>query len=115
MENLQRMTQQTDLAKLLGVHLSNTPIKTFTGVLSLSILLDIVWLMLHGGNPLGERGFAFATGMNILSLIVKPVSVLAAVNTIQGRGDTITVGGWSEAPGAFPGAYQTVRDSDGFA
>ncbi|KAL0076570.1 hypothetical protein J3Q64DRAFT_1852704 [Phycomyces blakesleeanus] len=142
MDNLQGIVQQANLATLLGVHLglslfgalasnptynipifffgiwafnyheSNTPIKTFTGALGLSIFLDVIWFILHGGNPGGESGFGFAMTMNIISLLVKPVSVFAAVNTIQNRGDTLNAGNWAEAPGAFPGSYQPVRDGE---
>ncbi|KAI8099889.1 uncharacterized protein BX664DRAFT_322336 [Halteromyces radiatus] len=142
MDTLQNFAQQTNLASLLGFHLgislfgaisacpsynipifffgiwafnyheSNSPIKTFTGCLGLSILLDIVWFTLHSGNPLNESGFTFAMIMNVISLLVKPITVFAAVNTIQGRGDSLGTGNWSEAPGSFPGAYQTVRDGD---
>ncbi|KAI8388123.1 uncharacterized protein BYT42DRAFT_559018 [Radiomyces spectabilis] len=142
METIQTFTQQTNLATLLGVHLglslfgalasnptynipvfffgiwaynfrdSNAPLKTFTGVLALSILLDVVWFILHGHNPAQESGFVFVMIMNIISLLVKPISVFAAINTLQSRGDTFNAGSWSDAPGAFPGAYQPVRDGD---
>ncbi|KAL1927412.1 hypothetical protein VTP01DRAFT_4041 [Rhizomucor pusillus] len=140
METVHSIAQQTNLATLLGLHLvftttdtscpvynlpiyffgiwaynyheSNAPIKTFTGVLALSIVLDVVWFSLHGHNPYNESGFTFSMIMNIISLIGKPITVFAGINTIQSRGDTLHVGGWSEAPGAFPGAYQTVRDGN---
>ncbi|ORX52011.1 hypothetical protein DM01DRAFT_1384261 [Hesseltinella vesiculosa] len=144
MDSVQQFAQQTSLASLLGIHLglslfgaistnptynipifffgiwaynyheSNSPIKTFTYVLSLSVFLDVVWFILHGsGRGQPESGFSFALIMNILSLIVKPVTILAAMTAIQNRGDSLhSVGGWAEAPGSFPGAYQTVRDGD---
>ncbi|KAG2227444.1 hypothetical protein INT45_007469 [Circinella minor] len=142
METIQSFAQQTNLATLLGLHLglslfgsiatcpiynlpiyffgiwaynyhdSNAPIKTFTGVLALSIILDVLWFILHGGGPHEESGFVFCMVMNIISLIGKPITVFAGINTIQSRGDSFQVGGWSEAPGAFPGAYQTVRDGN---
>ncbi|KAG0183309.1 hypothetical protein DFQ28_000967 [Apophysomyces sp. BC1034] len=140
MDGLQHLTQQTNLASLLGLHLglslfgaiasnptynipifffgiwaynyheSNSPIKTFTSVLALSIALDVIWFILHGGNTTGEAGFTFAMVMNIISLVCKPISVFAAINTIQSRGDSLNAGSWAEAPGSFPGAYETVRD-----
>ncbi|ORZ02831.1 hypothetical protein BCR43DRAFT_520082 [Syncephalastrum racemosum] len=145
MDTVHTLAQQTNLATLLGLHLglslfgslascpvynlpiyffgiwaynyheSNAPIKTFTGVLALSILLDVFWFILHGSNPQGESGFVFAMVMNIISLVGKPITVFAGINTIQSRGDSLNVGGgagWSDAPGAFPGAYQTVRDGN---
>ncbi|KAI8139818.1 hypothetical protein BJV82DRAFT_236932 [Fennellomyces sp. T-0311] len=143
MDTIQSIAQQTNLATLLGLHLglslfgslstcpvynlpiyffgiwaynyhdSNAPIKTFTGVLALSIILDVVWFILHGGGE-HENGFVFCMVMNIISLIGKPITVFAGINTIQSRGDSFQVG---DAPGAFPGAYQTVRDgnNDDFA
>ncbi|ORZ18670.1 hypothetical protein BCR42DRAFT_411378 [Absidia repens] len=140
MDALQNISQQTNLATLLGFHLgislfgavstnptynipifffgiwafnyheSNSPIKTFTGCLGLSIFLDIIWFILHSGN--NESGYTFALIMNIVSLITKPVTVFAAFNTIQNRGDSMNAGSWAEAPGSFPGAYQTVRDGE---
>lgn len=86
----------------------------------MTIVLDVIWFILHG-SPLQakdieiphESGFTFCMVMNIISLIGKPITVFTSINTIQSRGDTFTVGGnWSEAPGAFPGAYQTVRDGN---
>ncbi|CAO3648940.1 unnamed protein product [Cunninghamella blakesleeana] len=144
MESIQQITQQTSLASLLAVHLglslfgglatnptynipifffgvyafnncdSTSPIKLFTKVLSLSIVLDIFWFILHGSNPQNESGFGFAMIMNIISLIGKPITVFSAINTIQTRGDTFSTGNWADAPGAFPstGAYQPVRDGD---
>ncbi|KAI7851900.1 hypothetical protein BDC45DRAFT_571487 [Circinella umbellata] len=142
METIQSFAQQTNLATLIGLHLglslfgsiatcpiynlpiyffgiwaynyhdSNAPLKTFTGVLALSIILDVLWFILHGGGRHEESGFVFCMVMNIISLIGKPITVFAAINTIQSRGDSFQVGGWSEAPGAFPGAYQTVRDGN---
>ncbi|KAI9496751.1 hypothetical protein BDB00DRAFT_807001 [Zychaea mexicana] len=150
METIHSIAQQTNLATLLGLHLglslfgslstcpvynlpiyffgiwaynyheSNAPIKTFTGVLALSIVLDVLWFILHGSpptdsarNPIDrESGFVFCMVMNIISLIGKPITVFAGINTIQSRGDSFQVGGWSDAPGAFPGAYQTVRDGN---
>ncbi|KAI9300275.1 hypothetical protein BJ944DRAFT_273280 [Cunninghamella echinulata] len=141
MESIQRITQQTSLASLIALHLglslfgalasnptynipifffgiwafnnreTTSPIKTFTWVLSLSIVLDIFWFILHGGNPQNESGFGFAMIMNIISLIGKPVTVFSAINTIQSRGDTFSAGNF-DVPGSFPGAYQTVRDGD---
>ncbi|KAI8065446.1 hypothetical protein BC940DRAFT_304114 [Gongronella butleri] len=141
MDSLQSFTQQTNLASLLGIHLglslfgalatnptynipifffgiwaynyheSNSPIKTFTYVLSLSVFLDVLWFILHSGHD--ESGFTFALVMNILSLVAKPITILTAITAIQNRGDSLNaVGGWSDAPGSFPGAYQTVRDGD---
>ncbi|KAG2174222.1 hypothetical protein INT43_004243 [Umbelopsis isabellina] len=147
MDRLQEVAQQTSLTTLLSLHLvlslfgaiahnptynipifffgywafnfhdSNAPIKTFTAALALSIILDIVWFSLHGHNPSDERGFAFALAMNIISLIGKPVTLFASVGAIQNRGETLNVGGWSEAPGAFPGNYERVREpnNDEFA
>ncbi|KAI9356650.1 hypothetical protein BD770DRAFT_322788 [Pilaira anomala] len=143
MESFQNTVQQANLASLLGLHLglsllgavasnpsynipifffgiwaynnreSNSPIKTFTGVLAFSILLDLIWLYLHGSNPQGESGFGFAKFFNIISLIIKPISVYSGVNNLKERGDSISAGNWSDAPGAFPsGAYQNVRDGD---
>ncbi|KAI8334690.1 hypothetical protein BC941DRAFT_431899 [Chlamydoabsidia padenii] len=142
MDSLQNLLQQTNLATLLGFHLgvslfgavssspsynipifffgiwaynyheSNSPIKTFTGCLVLSILLDIVWFILHSGNPQNESGYTFALVMNVVSLMTKPVTVFAAVTTIQNRGDSLNTGSWADAPGSFPGAYQTVRDGE---
>ncbi|KAI8971384.1 hypothetical protein BDB01DRAFT_811625 [Pilobolus umbonatus] len=143
MNTVQALIQQTNLATLLGVQLglsllgavassptyntpifffgiwafnhreSNSPIKTFTGVLAFSIFLDLIWLYLHGVNPQGESGFGFALFFNIINLIVKPVSIYSGVMNIQQRGDLLNVGSWSEAPGAFPsGGYQNVRDGD---
>ncbi|GAA5808293.1 hypothetical protein MFLAVUS_001683 [Mucor flavus] len=143
MESLQNTVQQANLASLLGLHLglallgavasnptynipifffgiwaynnreSNSPIKTFTGVLAFSILLDLIWLYLHGSNPQAESGFGFAKFFNVISLIIKPISVYSGINNLKERGDSISAGNWSEAPGAFPtGAYQNVRDGD---
>ncbi|CAO3654049.1 unnamed protein product [Cunninghamella echinulata] len=109
MESIQRITQQTSLASLIALHLGYHYL--FTWVLSLSIVLDIFWFILHGGNPQNESGFGFAMIMNIISLIGKPVTVFSAINTIQSRGDTFSAGNF-DVPGAFPGAYQTVRDGD---
>ncbi|CAO3673145.1 unnamed protein product [Umbelopsis vinacea] len=143
MDKLQEVAQQTSLTTLLSLHLvfalfggiasnpsynipifffgiwaynyhdSNAPIKTFTAALSLSVILDIVWFSLHGHNPLDERGFAFALAMNIISLIGKPVTLFASIGAIQNRGDNLGVGAWSEAPGAFPGNYERVREPNG--
>ncbi|GAB5590427.1 hypothetical protein Unana1_05327 [Umbelopsis nana] len=147
MDRLQEVAQQTSLTTLLGLHLlfalfgsiasnpnynipiyffgiwayhhrdSNAPIKTFTVALGLSVILDIVWFSLHGHNPLDERGFSFALAMNIISLIGKPVTLFASIGAIQNRGDNLGVGSWSEAPGAFPGSYERVREpnSEDFA
>ncbi|KAL7311700.1 hypothetical protein PS15m_009427 [Mucor circinelloides] len=143
MDALQNTVQQANLASLLGLHLglslfgavasnptynipifffgiwaynyreSNSPLKTFTGVLGLSIFLDLIWLYLHGGNPQEESGFGFAKFFTIISLLVKPLSVYSGISNLRERGDTLNAGNWSDAPGAFPsGGYQNVRDGD---
>ncbi|KAI9323696.1 hypothetical protein BX666DRAFT_1889477 [Dichotomocladium elegans] len=155
MDLLQSVAQQTDLATLLGLHLglallgsistcpvynlplyffgtwaynhheSNSPIKTFTNILAMTILLDIIWFWLHGSTLKAsndieiphESGFTFCMIMNIISLIIKPITVMSSIQTIRNRGDSFPVGGqsWSEAGtgnASFPGAYQTVRDGN---
>ncbi|KAG2180561.1 hypothetical protein INT44_003565 [Umbelopsis vinacea] len=142
MDRLQEVAQQTSLTTLLSIHVllallgsiasnpsyniaiflfgiwaynnrdSNAPIKTFTATLAFSVIIDIVWFSLHGHNPLDERGFGFALAMNIISLIGKPVTLFACVGALQSRGDSLSVGAWSEAPGAFPGSYERVREPD---
>ncbi|EIE84587.1 hypothetical protein RO3G_09297 [Rhizopus delemar RA 99-880] len=143
MDIVRQLAQQSNLASLLGLHLtlslfgavasnptynipifffgtwaynyreSNAPLKTFTGVLGLSILLDLIWFYLHGGNPQGESGFGFAMFFNVISFIIKPMTVYTSVGSLQERGDPLGAGNWTEAPGAFPsGGYQDVRDAD---
>ncbi|CAO3609671.1 unnamed protein product [Mucor hiemalis] len=144
MESFQNTIQQANLASLLGLHLGlsllgaiasnptynipifffgiwaynnrelTAPIKTFTGALAVSIFLDLIWFYLHGGNPQGESGFGFAKFFNIISLVVKPISVYSGINVLKERGDSLGAGNWSDAPGAFPssGGYQNVRDGD---
>ncbi|KAI8885533.1 hypothetical protein K501DRAFT_215446 [Backusella circina FSU 941] len=143
MESVQNAIQQANLASLLGLHLalsligaiatnptynipifffgiwaynnhdSNTPMKTFTFALGLSVALDLIWFWLHGSNPQGESGFGFAKFFNVISLIVKPITVYTSVNNLQNRGESLSAGAWSNAPGAFPsGGYQNVRDGD---
>ncbi|KAI8390317.1 hypothetical protein BD560DRAFT_380625 [Blakeslea trispora] len=135
--------QQTNLASLLGLHLglsllgaiatnptynipifffgtwaynnrdSTTPLKTFTGSLGLSIFLDLIWFYLHGSNALNESGFGLARFFNIISLFIKPFTVYSSINILKERGDSLNVGSWSDAPGAFPSSgYQNVRDGD---
>ncbi|ORE06381.1 hypothetical protein BCV72DRAFT_305577 [Rhizopus microsporus var. microsporus] len=143
MDVIRQLVQQANLASLLGLHLalslfgavasnptynipifffgfwaynyheSSSPLKTFTGILGLSILLDSIWFYLHSGNPQGESGFGFALFFNYISFFVKPLSVYAGIVQLQERGDSFSAGNWSEAPGAFPsGGYQNVRDAD---
>ncbi|KAI7897972.1 uncharacterized protein BX663DRAFT_526636 [Cokeromyces recurvatus] len=143
MNSVQNIIQQANLASLLGLHLglsllgavannptynipifffgiwaynyrdSNSPLKTFTGVLAFSIFLDIIWFYLHGGNPQAESGFGFAKFFNVINLFVKPLTVYSGFINLKERGDSLNVGSWSDAPGAFPsGGYQNVRDGD---
>ncbi|CEP11306.1 hypothetical protein [Parasitella parasitica] len=139
MDAVQNTVQQANLASLLGLHLglslfgavasnpsynipifffgiwaynyreSNSPLKT----VGFSILLDLIWFYLHGGNSQGESGFGFAKFFNIISLFIKPLSVYSGINNLKERGDALNTGNWSDAPGAFPsGGYQNVRDGD---
>ncbi|KAG1048200.1 hypothetical protein G6F46_011769 [Rhizopus delemar] len=143
MDIARQLIQQSNLASLLGLHLSlslfgsiatnptynlpifffgtwaynyrdsNSPLKTFTLILGLSVLLDLIWFYLHSGNPQGESGYKFAIFFNTVSFIFKPISIYASMANLQERGDSISAGNWTEAPGAFPaGGYQNVRDGD---
>jgi len=94
-------------------HETNDPFKTFLALLSVSILLDIWWFILHGDNPSNESGFNLAFILNILNLLVKPFTVLSTVQALKNRGDTFNVGSeWTSGrmPGGLP--YQTVPDRD---
>ncbi|KAI9244506.1 hypothetical protein BY458DRAFT_529622 [Sporodiniella umbellata] len=89
---------------------STSPLKTFTGALGLSVVLDVVWLIAR--PALQESLSGFVTFMSIISLILKPVTLFAATRQLQERGDVLSAGNWTEAPGAFPGGYQNVRDGN---
>ncbi|KAG1470868.1 hypothetical protein G6F56_002441 [Rhizopus delemar] len=140
MDIVKQLVQQGNLASLLGLHLglslfgaiasnptynipifffgtwaynyreSSAPLKTFTGVLGLSVILDLIWFYLHGGNTQGESGFKLAMFFNVISFIFKPISVYAGIGELQERGDSIGAG---KTTGALPsGGYQNVRDGD---
>ncbi|EJD47776.1 hypothetical protein AURDEDRAFT_102466 [Auricularia subglabra TFB-10046 SS5] len=91
---------------------SSESLRTFTGMLGASVLLDIIWL----ASTSGVHGLVKA--VVVLVLLLKVPTVWATMNTLRARGDqfgplglrTDTV--WS-MPGGFPtssapGAYQTL-------
>ncbi|KAI9319216.1 hypothetical protein BX666DRAFT_1438706 [Dichotomocladium elegans] len=95
---------------------STSPLVRFTCALALSIVLDILWFILHRselGTSNNEaaiphaRGFAVCMAMNIVNLIGKPFTVLSSLNLLEDRGEFIGCG-----RSAYPGEYQTVRDGD---
>ncbi|KAK3829835.1 MAG: hypothetical protein JOS17DRAFT_747729 [Linnemannia elongata] len=61
-------------------HDSADPLQQFAGFTAFSILLDIVWCLLSPGIGFGEA-------LTIAALLLKPVSIISALQLLKYRGD----------------------------
>ncbi|KAF9913366.1 hypothetical protein EC991_000128 [Linnemannia zychae] len=91
-------------------HDSVDPLQQFAGFTAFSILLDIVWCLLSPGIGFGE-------GLTIAALLLKPVSIISALQLLKYRGDPFSNLGeglnWSgqRSHGYGNGsAYQTLAE-----
>ncbi|KAG0353643.1 hypothetical protein BC939DRAFT_440069 [Gamsiella multidivaricata] len=90
-------------------HDSAEPLQQFAGFTAFSILLDIVWCLLSPGIGFGE-------GLTIAALLIKPMTIISALQLLKYRGDPFSSlggGNWSGRTGydGGIGGYQSLGDA----
>ncbi|KAF9357550.1 hypothetical protein BGX34_009308 [Mortierella sp. NVP85] len=73
-------------------HDSAEPLQQFAAFTAFSILLDIVWCLLSSGIGLGE-------GLTIAALLLKPMTIISALQLLKYRGDPFSAFGAGDWPG----------------
>ncbi|KAI9202774.1 uncharacterized protein BJ171DRAFT_583889 [Polychytrium aggregatum] len=92
---------------------STDPLKSFTTLLVLSVLLDSVWFMLHWGDfPRGS--YSFVLFLNVLNLLGKPLSIVWALDYLKTRGGDLRWPGVGNLnPGVILGQSSNENSSSG--